>query len=87
LPVHNDGRPGDEAGEQDRDFHRAVRAATAVAYARAAWQPPEYAYVILATQLRNRGIHPDPDAVYAGAELISKGIPPPVIRTDPRRAT
>lgn len=66
--------------ESERQFRRSVREATAVAFEEAAWKEPENAYMILARELRERGIDPDPDAVYTAATLISRGIKPAVLR-------
>ncbi len=70
--------------ESERQFRLSVRAATQVAFDRAAWQSPEHVYALLATQLRQRGIHPEPDAIYTGASLISRGIQPAILRWDPQ---
>lgn len=68
------------AREWDYRYLRSVYAATAAAYERAAWRPPEEAFIALATELRDRGIDPDRDAVYTGAALISRGEQPPILR-------
>jgi hypothetical protein len=68
--------------ESENQFVQSVRAATAVAFEQAAWQPPENAYAILAAELRERGIDPEPDAVYTAATLISRGVEPAVLRHD-----
>jgi hypothetical protein len=68
--------------ESENQFVQSVRAATAIAFDQAAWQPPENVYAILASELRERGIDPEPDAVYTAATLISRGIKPAVLRDD-----
>jgi hypothetical protein len=70
--------------ESERQLCLSVRAATQVAFGGAAWQPPENVYAPLATQLRQRGIDAEPDATYAGASLISRGIKPAILRWDPQ---
>lgn len=69
--------------ESERQFLRSVREATAVAFEEAAWKPPENAYMTLARELRERGIDPEPDAVYTAAMLISRGVKPAVLRDHP----
>jgi hypothetical protein len=77
------GRDQEFELESERQFRLSVRAATQVAFDRAAWQPPENVYAVLATQLRQRGIDPEPDAIYSGATLISRGVKPAILRWDP----
>lgn len=79
----------------DDDFHRAseqwyeysVRQAAEEAYREAAWRSEHEAYAVLATALQRHGIDPDPDAVRAGAALISRGRRPSVMRTPTRTTT
>lgn len=73
-------REGFFEGNWDAHFASSVRAAAAAAFAEAAYQPPQHAYVTLARELTNRGVHPDPPAVFDAAMLISRGLPPPVLR-------
>jgi hypothetical protein len=77
------GRDQEFELESERQFRLSVRAATQVAFDQAAWQPPENVYALLATQLRQRGIDPEPDAIYTGATLISRGVKPAILRWDP----
>lgn len=66
----------------EHQFVQSVRAATALAFEHAAWQPPEGAYTILAAELGQRGIEPEPGAVYNVSVLISRGEQPAVLRAD-----
>jgi hypothetical protein len=66
--------------EWEYQYLQSVYVATAAAYERAAYQPADVAYVALASELRKRGVHPDPDAVFSGAALISRGEQPPILR-------
>ena len=66
--------------ESERQFRRSVREATAVAFEEAVWMPPENVYTVLARELSERGIEPEPDAVYTAATLISRGVKPSVLR-------
>lgn len=69
--------------EWDRHFVRSVRKATQRTYELAAWRPPHEVYGVLAEELRRRGIDPDPEAVFEGARLISRGRRPAVLRAGP----
>lgn len=71
--------------ESDARFVDAVRAAASATYERASGQPPHQVYVLLAQELRARGVRPDPSAVYDGAVVISRGATPAVLRTRGRR--
>lgn len=64
----------------DHHYVVSVRKATQRAYDRAARQAPEEVYGVLAEELRRRGVEPEPDAVYDGAMLISRGKKPAVLR-------
>lgn len=66
--------------EWEYQYLQSVYAATAAAYERAAYQRADLAYLALATELRQRGVHPDPDAVFSGATLISRGEQPPILK-------
>jgi hypothetical protein len=68
--------------EWDRNYLGSVRRATQRAYDLAAWQEPQVVYCVLAEELRRRGIDPDPDAVFEGAMLISRGRKPAALQTD-----
>jgi len=69
--------------EWEHQYRRSVYAATVAAYDRAAWCPVEEVYVALSMELQDRGVEVDRDAVYAGAELISRGEQPPILRSGP----
>lgn len=71
--------------EEDAHFVEAVRAATSVTFERAAGQPPDRVYVMLAYELQTRGIEPHPTAVFDAALLISRGSRPAVLRAGGRR--
>lgn len=73
-------RDEDFARERDYQYLRSVHAAAAAAYERAAGRRVDEAYTALAGELQQRGIEPDPEAVYAGATLISRGEKPPILR-------
>ncbi|MGH3330939.1 MAG: hypothetical protein ACRDPJ_06475 [Nocardioidaceae bacterium] len=66
--------------ESDPGFVQAVREAASVAYSTAAGQPTHEVYVLLASELKQRGIYPDPEAVLEAAMLISRGKKPAVLR-------
>lgn len=76
----------DGAGDVDMfsfsetSFVRFVRDAASVAYATGVGQPTHEIYVVLAAELRKRGIYPDPEAVLEAAMLISRGRKPAVLR-------
>lgn len=67
------------AGSDPR-FVPLVREAASIAYTTAVGQPTHEVYVVLATELRRRGIYPDPEAVLEAAKLISRGKKPAVLR-------
>lgn len=67
-------------GEADPRFVHLVREAAAFAYSTAAGQPTHEVYVVLAAELKERGIYPDPPAVLEAAMLISRGKKPAVLR-------
>lgn len=73
-------RDQDFRREWDYHYLRSVHEATSVAFERAAWKSVDEVYVVLATELRKRGIHPDSDAVFAGATLISRGKQPAILK-------
>lgn len=66
--------------ESDPRFVELVRQAASVAYATAVGQPTHEVYVVLASELKRRGIYPDPQAVLQAALLISRGKKPAVLR-------
>ena len=66
--------------ESDSRFVEFVREAASVAYSTAAGQPTHEVYVLLTSELKQRGIYPDPPAVLAAAKLISRRMKPPVLR-------
>lgn len=68
--------------EWDRRYLQSVRRATQRTFDLAAWQSPQEVYGVLTEELRRRGIDPEPDAVFEGAMLISRGIRPAVLHTD-----
>lgn len=68
--------------EWDRHFVASVRRAVERTYELAVGLPPEVAYGILTEELRRRGIDPEPDAVFDGALLISRGERPAVLGLD-----
>ncbi|MPZ60229.1 MAG: hypothetical protein GEU93_02800 [Propionibacteriales bacterium] len=73
-------RDEDFRREWDYLYLRSVHAAASAAFERAVWKSEDEAYVALATELRNRGIEPEPDALLAGAALISRGEKPAILR-------
>lgn len=66
--------------EPDTSFERFVRDAASVAYSTGVGQPTHEIYVVLASELKKRGIYPDPEAVLEAAMLISRGKKPAVLR-------
>jgi hypothetical protein len=64
----------------EEHYERAVRAATQAAYSQKAGYPLDQVYMALADELRQRGIEPEPDAVFEGARLISAHRKPRVLR-------
>lgn len=76
-----DGMAGHDFENQwQHHYVASVRRATQRAYDRAAWQAPQEVYGVLAEELRRRGVDPEPDAVFEGARLISRGVKPAVLR-------
>jgi hypothetical protein len=67
--------------EQAWDAHyvRAVRAATEATFRACVNKEVPDVYLALAGELRRRGIEPEPEAVYDGAVLISRGRRPAVL--------
>lgn len=66
--------------ESDPRFVPAVREAASITYSSCAGQPTHEVYVVLAEELRRRGIYPDPESVLEAAKLISRGRKPAVLR-------
>ena len=71
---------GGMVGETDPRFVEFVREAASVAFSTSAGQPTHEVYVVLASELKQRGIYPDPEAVLQAAMLISRGKKPAVLR-------
>lgn len=65
---------------RDRYFLRSVRAAVEETYWSAAWRPAAQVRPVLAAALERRGIDPDAEAVQRGADVISRGRRPAVLR-------
>jgi hypothetical protein len=78
------GRASDEEfrREWERHFLLSVRAAALEVVQSSSWLSESEARVALAEALRRRGVHPDPDAVEAGAALISRGRRPRILDLD-----
>ena len=66
--------------ESEPRFVELVRQAASITYSTAVGQPTHEVYVVLASELKKRGIHPDPEAVLQAAMLISRGKKPAVLR-------
>lgn len=64
----------------DRHFVGSVRDAAQRAFEVGSGRPAHEVYGVLSEELRRRGIEPEPDAVFEGAMLISRGHKPPVLR-------
>jgi hypothetical protein len=64
----------------DRHFVGSVRDAAQRAFEVGSGRPAHEVYGVLSEELRRRGIEPEPDAVFEGAMLISRGRRPPVLR-------
>jgi len=64
----------------DRHFVGSVRDAAQRAFEVGSGRPAHEVYGVLSEELRRRGIEPEPDAVFEGARLISRGRKPPVLR-------
>lgn len=71
---------GGTVSESDPRFVEFVREAASVAYSTAVGQPTHEVYVLLASELKQRGIYPDPPSVLEAAMLISRGKKPAVLR-------
>ncbi len=71
---------GGIVSESDPRFVQFVREAASAAYSRALRQPTHEVYVVLASELKQRGIYPDPEAVLQASKLISRGEKPAVLR-------
>lgn len=67
---------------RERYFLRSVRDAAEETYWSAAWRPAAEVRPVLAGALERRGIDPDDEAVQRGADLISRGRKPLVLRAD-----
>lgn len=72
--------------EWERRYLLSVRAAVSEVLLSSAWVSEPEARVALAEALQRRGVHPDPDAVRAGAALISRGRRPKILSLDLRPA-
>jgi len=70
----------DFRAEWERHYVASVRKAVQRTYDIAAWLPPHEVYAILSDELRRHGVEPEPDAVFEGAMLISRGRKPAVLR-------
>jgi hypothetical protein len=57
-----------------------VRAAVEEAYWSGAWRPAAEVRPVLVAALERRGIDPDLEAVQRGADLISRGRKPSILR-------
>jgi hypothetical protein len=68
--------------QSDADFVGAVRSAAAATFQSHAGKDLVEVYLVLAEELRARGITPDADAVFDGARLISQSRPPAVLAGD-----
>ena len=75
-----EARSGEITSESDPQFVQFVKEAASVTYSSAVGQPTHEVYVLLASELRRRGIYPDPEAVLSAAMLISRGKMPAVLR-------
>lgn len=68
--------------EWERHYLIAVRAALMEVVQSSSWLSESEAFTALTEALERRGIHPDPEAVRAGAELISRGRRPRILSLD-----
>ena len=75
------------AQEWDRHFRISVRNAVQRTFDHAAFMPVEQVYLVLAEELSSRGVDPEPEAVFNGALLISRGRRPAVLGDSGRDAT
>jgi hypothetical protein len=78
MPQHLSESEFQRASE--RYYLRSVRAAVEETYWQSAWRPATEVRTMLVKALERRGIAPDLEAVQRGAELISRGRKPPVLR-------
>jgi hypothetical protein len=69
---------------RDRFFQRSVRAAVEETYWSSAWRPAAEVRPVLAAALERRGIDPEAEAVQRGADVISRGRRPSVLRSGRR---
>lgn len=70
----------DFRAEWERHYVASVRKAAQRTFDIAAWRPPHEVYAILTEELIRHGVEPEPEAVFEGAMLISKGRKPAVLR-------
>lgn len=68
---------------EDTYFLRAVEAAASETFRTCARRALPEVYLTLAAELERRGIVPEPEAVFDGAWLISRGRKPAVLRPHP----
>jgi hypothetical protein len=78
MPQHLSESEFQRASE--RFYLRSVRAAVEETYWQSAWRPAAEVRRVVVTALERRGIAPDLEAVQRGAELISRGRKPSVLR-------
>jgi hypothetical protein len=69
---------------RDHYFLRSVQAAVEETYWSSAWRPAAEVRPVLAQALERRGIDPDAEAVQRGADVISRGRRPAVLRSGRR---
>jgi hypothetical protein len=79
MPPHLNDYDFERARE--RFFVRSVREAVEETYWAAAWRPSGEVQAALTRALDRRGIDPEPEAVRRGAELISRGRKPSILRS------
>ena len=78
MPQHLSESEFQRASE--RYYLRSVRAAVEETYWQSAWRPTAEVRPLLVQALERRGIDPDLEAVQRGAELISRGRKPSILR-------
>jgi hypothetical protein len=78
MPQHLSESEFQRASE--RYYLRSVRAAVEETYWQSAWRPTTEVRPVLVSALERRGIDPDLEAVQRGAELISRGRKPSILR-------
>jgi hypothetical protein len=78
MPQHLSESEFQRASE--RYYLRSVRAAVEETYWQSAWRPTTEVRPVLVNALERRGIDPDLEAVQRGAELISRGRKPSILR-------